>query len=73
MASAHGGSDTLGGVMENGGQCFPYNDDPLGIRVDRQPGQRFSSSPLPSKMAGMAFSIRAVRVADCLAAAKWYK
>jgi hypothetical protein len=35
--------------------------------------QRFSSNPLPSNMAGIAFSIRAVRVADCLAAAKWYK
>ncbi len=34
---------------------------------------RLSRNPLPSNIAGIAFSIRAVRVADCLAAAKWYR
>lgn len=32
--------------------------------------QRLSRNPRPSKMAGIAFSIRATRVADCLAAPK---
>ena len=34
---------------------------------------RLSRNPLPSNIAGIAFSIRAARVADCLAAAKWYR
>ena len=32
---------------------------------------RLSRNPLPSKIAGFAFSIRATRVAGCLAPAKW--
>lgn len=38
----------------------------------RRKGER-SSKPLPSNIAGAALSIRATRVADCLAAAKWYR
>ena len=34
---------------------------------------RLSRNPLPSNIAGIAFSIRTTRVADCLAAAKWYR
>jgi hypothetical protein len=30
-----------------------------------------SRNPLPSNIAGIAFSIRATRVTDCFAAAKW--
>jgi len=41
--------------------------------LDARSTQRLSRNPLPSNIAGIAFSIRAVRVADCLAAAKWYK
>ncbi len=43
------------------------------LAIDGHSTQRLSKNPLPSNIADIAFSIRAFRVADCLAAAKWYR
>lgn len=41
------------------------------LAIDVCSVQRRSKNPRPSNIAGIALSIRAVRVADCFAAAKW--
>jgi hypothetical protein len=40
------------------------------MRIDSTVGYRRSRNPRPSKIAGIAFWIRAVLVADCFAPAK---
>ena len=43
----------------------------LGLAARHSARRGRSRNPRPAKIAGIAFSIRAVRVAGCLAPAKW--
>ena len=58
------------------GRPTPYRvgygrqEDYLSVRIHSFTIYRRSRNPRPSKIAGIAFSIRAVRVPDCLAPAK---
>jgi hypothetical protein len=48
-------------------------DPVLMLAIDVHSIQRLSRNPRPSNIAGVALSILDLRVADCLAAAKWYR